>query len=143
MIRTTSLGQACRVVTVRGTTEPTLTLKLTFVDSTFTLWNAWLTSVRCSVDKVVVDALALVEPAAPRAALEAPPHGLGAAPAAPRAGAAFPEAAPVEFPPDGLVTVPPEEPPEVPDEVPLDAAPEVPPEAPPVVPLDVPPPVPP
>src|SRR3954463_1318468 len=134
MIRTTSLGQECRVVTVRGTSEPTLTLKFTLADSTFTLWNAWLTWVRCSVDKVTLDELALVDPAVPLAALEAPPDGLEAAPAAPRAVPAFPEAAPLELPPVGRGAVPLDEPAEVP--------PDAPPEAPPVVPPDVPPEVP-
>lgn len=147
MIWTTSLGQECRVVTVRGSSEPTLTLKFTLVDSTFTLWNAWLTWLRCSVDKVTLDEFALGDPAVPFAALEAAPDGLEAAPAAPRVVAAFPEAAPPELPPVGLGAVPLDEPAEVPDEVPVDAPTEVPPEvapeAPAVVPPDVPPPIPP
>src|SRR4051794_14247857 len=151
MIRTTSLGQECRVVTVRGTSEPTLTLKFTLVDSTFTLWKAWLTWVRCSVDKVTFEELPLVGPAVPFAVLEAPPDGLDAPPAVPRVvGAELPVVVPPELPPDGLPAVPldevpdfppeapPEAPPVVPD-APPEVPPEVPPEAPPVVP-DVPPP---
>jgi hypothetical protein len=66
-MRTTSLGQVCRVVTVVGTTVPTLTLKLTLVTgSTFTLLNARVTSVRCSdvtLILVELDVLPVVLPA--------------------------------------------------------------------------------
>jgi hypothetical protein len=52
-------------VTDRGTTAPTLTLKFTFVDSTLTFLNDWLSWDLCSDETVTFEELWLVDVAEP------------------------------------------------------------------------------
>ncbi len=140
------------MITVSGTTVPTLTEKVTsFIGCTFTLLKARVISVRCSLVTLMLvelDVLPVVL-AAPPVVFDDPlvvPEAEPPEAAPPDVEPDVPPEAPPEVLPEALPDVPPDVPEEVPPDVPPEPVPDVLPDVPedvPEVPPDVPPEAPP